>query len=167
MNLTAFYTIDLSTASACCEMSDLEIFVVASCAALRHTATMWWDTVMEATKILCNIRRRILSYRKQLRNKSMFKEIHDLQHQKYRLRSLVLFLFLASVRALIYLTRYFHFQVKETSVMWWKAASSETGSRFLWRSRHWNTMTFLTPRYDSYKTTHRAPRLTTTATYTC
>ena len=43
---------------------------------------------MEATKILCNIRRRILSYRKQLSNMSMFKKIHDLHRQKYRLRSL-------------------------------------------------------------------------------
>ena len=88
MNLTAFYTIGLPTASACCKMSDLEIFVATYWTALRHTATMWWDTVMEATKILCNIRRRILSYRKQLSNMSMFKEINDLQHQKYRLRSL-------------------------------------------------------------------------------
>ena len=89
MNLTAFYVKGLPTASACCKMSDLEIFVAASWAALRHTAKMWWDTVMEATKILCNIRRRILSYRKQLSNMSMIKEIDDLQHQKYRLRSLV------------------------------------------------------------------------------
>ena len=72
-------------------MSDLEIFAAASWAASRHTATMWWDTVMEVTIILCNIKRRILSYRKQLSNTSIFKDIHDLMHQKYRPRSLAIF----------------------------------------------------------------------------
>ena len=42
---------------------------------------------MEVTIILCNIKRRILSYRKQLSNTSIFKNIHDLMHQKYRPRS--------------------------------------------------------------------------------
>ena len=45
---------------------------------------------METAVILCNIKRRILSCRKQLSNTSIFKEIHASQHQKYRLRSLVI-----------------------------------------------------------------------------
>ena len=70
-------------------MSDLEIFVAASWAATRHTATMWWDVVTEANEMLCNITRTILSYQNKLSKMLIFEERRVLERQKYRPRSLI------------------------------------------------------------------------------